>query len=66
MIRAREADSGRRWTPIIALTANAMSHQTEAYHAAGMNGVVSKPINVGQLFAAIAQAVSPERSESAA
>ncbi len=58
MIRAREADSGRRWTPIIALTANAMSHQTEAYHAAGMNGVVSKPINVGQLFAAIAQAVS--------
>ena len=43
-IRAREAETGRRRTPIIALTANVMSDQVAAYLAAGMDGFVAKPI----------------------
>ncbi|THD61022.1 ATP-binding protein [Phenylobacterium sp.] len=57
-IRAREAELGRAPTPIIAITANAMIHQVASYRAAGMNEVVSKPINVEALFAAILTAVT--------
>jgi CheY-like chemotaxis protein len=32
-------------TPIIALTANVLSHQRAAYLAAGMDGVAAKPIS---------------------
>jgi signal transduction histidine kinase/CheY-like chemotaxis protein/cytochrome b561 len=53
LIRRREAETGRGPVPIIALTANAMTHQSESYRAAGMNGLVAKPIKVGELFAAI-------------
>jgi two-component system, sensor histidine kinase len=56
-IRRREARAGRAPTPIIALTANAMTHQIEAYRAAGMNGFVSKPIEIAQLYARIAEAL---------
>jgi signal transduction histidine kinase/CheY-like chemotaxis protein len=59
-IRQREAETGRRATPIIALTANAMAHQTESYFAAGMNGFVAKPIEAAQLFGAISAAVQGE------
>jgi CheY-like chemotaxis protein len=57
-IRAREAELGRPATPIIAVTANAMTHQVEAYRAAGMAQVVSKPINVEALFSALLSAVA--------
>ena len=40
-------------TPIIGLTANVMTHQQGAYRAAGMNGVVGKPIAVGALIGEI-------------
>jgi signal transduction histidine kinase/cytochrome b561/AmiR/NasT family two-component response regulator len=53
IIRSREAETGRAPVPIIALTANAMTHQSESYRAAGMNGLVAKPIKVTELFAAI-------------
>jgi two-component system, sensor histidine kinase len=56
-IRRREAALGRPRTPIIALTANAMAHQTAEYADAGMDGHVSKPIDVGDLFAAIEAAL---------
>lgn len=49
-IRDEEARGGRRRTPIIALTANAMSHQTASYLACGMDAVVAKPIEVARLF----------------
>lgn len=63
-IRAAEAACGRAPTPIIALTANALAHQAEAYAACGMDGIVCKPIQVAELFAAIEDAVqgSDERS----
>jgi signal transduction histidine kinase/ActR/RegA family two-component response regulator len=65
-IRRREAETGRPMTPIIALTANAMTHQAESYAAAGMNGFVAKPIEVASLFAAIAAAVDDQPDGAAA
>jgi PAS domain S-box-containing protein len=56
LIRGREAMGGRRRTPIIALTANAMSHQVAEYRAVGMDAVVSKPIEVRKLLEALALA----------
>jgi len=52
-IRALPGDSAR--TPIIALTANVMSHQRESYRAAGVDGVVGKPISPAALVAEIAR-----------
>ena len=49
-IRERERQSGRRRTPMIALTADAMSHQTKLYAEAGMDGYVPKPINFATLL----------------
>ncbi len=49
-IRALERQRGRPRTPIIAVTASVMSHETDAYLAAGMDGVVGKPIQVGELL----------------
>lgn len=64
-IRDREAATGRPITPIIALTANAMGHQAEAYRAAGMNGLVAKPIQIAQLLEAIAAAADASRDAAA-
>jgi signal transduction histidine kinase/CheY-like chemotaxis protein len=63
-IRAREAMTGRPRTPIVALTANAMSHQIADYLAAGMDGHVAKPIDAGSLFAALQQALEPAQPPS--
>jgi len=62
-IRAREAALGRPRTPILALTANAMTHHVAEYLAADMDGFVAKPIEVGQLFAAIEQALGGDEDE---
>ncbi|MDR7231126.1 signal transduction histidine kinase/CheY-like chemotaxis protein [Caulobacter sp. BE264] len=52
-IRRLEAERGLPATRIVALTANAMPHQIETYHAAGMDGVVQKPIMIADLQAAL-------------
>ena len=52
-IRTREAGAGATRTPILALTANAMTHQALEYRAAGMDGLVAKPIDVAKLVQAI-------------
>jgi len=56
-IRALEARSDRRRTPIVALTANVMTHQLRDYRAAGMDDIVAKPIDIARLFEAIERAV---------
>jgi CheY-like chemotaxis protein len=65
IIRGREAQLGRPRTPILALTADTMSHQADAYAAADMDGLVSKPIEVSSLFdalqSALTQAGTPDR-----
>jgi signal transduction histidine kinase/NO-binding membrane sensor protein with MHYT domain/AmiR/NasT family two-component response regulator len=53
LIREREAERGLPRTPIIALTANAMSHHAEEYLASGMDEVVAKPLNIAELIHAI-------------
>ena len=55
ILRREEAANGRQRTPILALTANVMHHQLDAYRIAGMDGHVAKPIDVGKLFGAFAE-----------
>ena len=52
-IRAGEASSGRARTPIIALTANVMTHQVAEYLGAGMDRCVAKPLQIGALVEAM-------------
>jgi signal transduction histidine kinase/CheY-like chemotaxis protein len=60
-IRRREAKTGRPRTPILAVTANAMTHQVAQYRAAGMDALVAKPIQIGALFSAIEAALAQAR-----
>jgi signal transduction histidine kinase/CheY-like chemotaxis protein len=59
-IRRREASQARARTPIIALTANAMSHQVTSLLAEGFDDHVAKPIDVATLFAALERAVAAQ------
>jgi PAS domain S-box-containing protein len=47
-------------TPIIAMTANAMAHQQQAYLDAGMNGSIAKPYTPAALLTEIARVSSDE------
>jgi two-component system, sensor histidine kinase and response regulator len=47
--RIRELEAGGRATPIVALTANAMTGQLERCLDAGMNDVLTKPLQVSRL-----------------
>ncbi|HZZ31454.1 MAG TPA: ATP-binding protein [Phenylobacterium sp.] len=57
VIRARERAEGRPRTPIVALTANAMSHQVAEYLRAGMDDFVAKPIEAARLYEVIQRAL---------
>ena len=57
-IREKEKASGAHF-PIIALTAHAMRGDKEQCLAAGMDGYVSKPINMEELFSVIENVLSP-------
>ena len=61
----RALSSPQAAAPILALTANVMAHQTAAYRANGMNGVVAKPISAPTLLAEIARATRPANDELA-
>jgi signal transduction histidine kinase/ActR/RegA family two-component response regulator len=63
-IRSQEALTRRPRTPIVALTANALSHQVDEYLAAGMDDHVAKPIEIAKLYDAICTVMS--RAEEAA
>jgi CheY-like chemotaxis protein len=65
-IRELEAQTGRPRTPIVALSANAMSHQVSEYLAVGMDGHVSKPIEAAKLFEAIEEALEIADEEGVA
>ena len=56
-IREAEARAGRARTPIISLTANAMSHQVQAALQAGADMHLAKPITSDALYGAINQAL---------
>jgi len=60
-IRAWEAERSRSRTPIIALSANAMTHQIQTYLAAGMDGHVAKPIDIGRLAEVLEKAAEQRR-----
>ena len=57
-IREREAGTGRH-VPIVALTAHAMKGDRERCLAAGMDGYLSKPIDVSLLVATVEQIDQP-------
>jgi signal transduction histidine kinase/AmiR/NasT family two-component response regulator len=57
-IRAREANLGLPRLPILAVTANVMTHQVAEYVAAGMDAVLAKPVQAELLFAGIEQALA--------
>jgi signal transduction histidine kinase/ActR/RegA family two-component response regulator len=71
LIRDLEAAEGRRRTPIVALTANALTHQVDEYLAAGMDDHVAKPIEIAKLYEAISGALTaaatggPQRASGA-
>ena len=48
-IRKAEVEEGRARTPIVALSANAMTHQVREYLDAGMDMHVAKPIQLAKL-----------------
>jgi two-component system, sensor histidine kinase len=65
-IRAREQASGQARTAIIAVTASVLSHETEAYFAAGMDDCIAKPIEIGLLLETIKRAVQAGADRHAA
>jgi len=70
-IRAAERATGRQRTPIVAITANAMAHQRDEYMTAGMDGIISKPIQISELFDVVQAAldgtlIEGDAAESAA
>ncbi|THD78058.1 MAG: PAS domain S-box protein [Phenylobacterium sp.] len=58
--RIRALGGAAATTPIVALTANVLSHQQRRYLDAGMDGVVGKPISPGALIAEIARLSQPQ------
>jgi CheY-like chemotaxis protein len=64
-LRANERREGRPRTPVIALTANAMTHQRAEYLAKGMDAVVSKPIELKALVEAIEAVIENEPAKRA-
>ena len=64
-IRALETTEGRRRTPIVALTANAMDHHRTECLAVGMDGLVAKPIDIRVLITAIEAAYATANADLA-
>jgi len=56
--RIRQLGGAVAQTPIVALTADVMSHHTASYRAAGMNGFVPKPFSPTELLAEVLRLAS--------
>jgi len=63
-IRSEEAASGRTRTPIVAVTANVMAHQVQAYRRAGIDDVVAKPVQAARLIVAIEGALAAQAAST--
>ena len=63
-IRRREEAEGRPRTPIIALTANAMSHHEQEYLDAGMDALTPKPIELERLLMTLEMLLGAETEAS--
>jgi signal transduction histidine kinase/AmiR/NasT family two-component response regulator len=57
LIREREQALSLVRTPIIAVTASVLSHETDAYFTAGMDDFIAKPIEIGVLLETIRRVV---------
>jgi signal transduction histidine kinase/ActR/RegA family two-component response regulator len=64
IIRREEAERALARTPILALTANVMANQLEAYVQAGVDGVVAKPIDTAKLLSAMQTVMNGAGSRS--
>ncbi|MEM1276374.1 MAG: ATP-binding protein [Pseudomonadota bacterium] len=58
LLRTQELRHQRSRTPVIAVTANALDHQIEAYIGLGFDGHVAKPIQMTDLFDQIDRALA--------
>lgn len=65
LIRRRELESGRSRTPIVAVTASVLTHETEAYFAAGMDHVIAKPIEAQRLVEVLQHSLSAPSASTA-
>jgi signal transduction histidine kinase/CheY-like chemotaxis protein len=64
-IRARETELGAPRTVIYAFTADAMNHQAAEHLAAGVDGQISKPVQVPILFGLLDEVARRKESEPA-
>ncbi|WP_304190166.1 ATP-binding protein [Phenylobacterium aquaticum] len=64
-IRRAEAGQSRAPIPILAVTANVMSHQVAEYREVGMSDVIAKPIEAGKLFEAMEAALDAAEAAQA-
>ncbi|MFT5155250.1 MAG: signal transduction histidine kinase/ActR/RegA family two-component response regulator [Planctomycetota bacterium] len=65
-IRAHECQTGTKRTPIVAMTANAMSGDRERCLKDGMDGYVSKPVNVELLYSEMQRVTDTDAPDIAA
>jgi CheY-like chemotaxis protein len=64
--RIRADDAAWSAVPVVALTADAMAGAKERYIEMGMTGYVAKPIDQGELFAAILAALFAQTTRDVA
>jgi len=61
-LRRLRAEETTRWIPVMAMTASVMSEDRQKIMAAGFDGYQSKPINVNDFVAAVAQVLERRRT----
>lgn len=64
-IRKNELTQGRKHTPIVALTANAIKGDRERCLSSGMDAYLSKPLNPAEMVATINELLAGDQTESA-